>query len=69
MVIPLIMQPTKSTFRSLESSPCMYACTGTQSCWAHCNPMNSSPPGSSVHVSLQARILEWVAMPSSRRSS
>ena len=28
--------------------------------------MGSSPPGSSVHGSLQARILEWVAMPSSR---
>ena len=28
-----------------------------------------SPPGSSVHGILQARILEWVATPSSRRSS
>ena len=27
------------------------------------NPMNYSPPGSSVHGILQARILEWVAMP------
>ena len=27
-----------------------------------------SPPGSSVHGVLQARVLEWVAMPSSRRS-
>ena len=27
------------------------------------------PPGSSVHGTLQARILEWVAMPSSRGSS
>ena len=31
-----------------------------------CNPMNCSPPGSSDHGILQARILEWVAMPSSR---
>ena len=31
--------------------------------------MNCSPPGSSVHGILQARILEWVAMPSSRGSS
>ena len=31
--------------------------------------MNHSPPGSSVHGILQARILEWVAMPSSRGSS
>ena len=28
-------------------------------------PMDCSPPGSSVHGILQARILEWVAMPSS----
>ena len=33
------------------------------------DPMNCSPPGSSVHEILQARILEWVAMPSSRGSS
>ena len=31
--------------------------------------MDRSPPGSSVHGILQARILEWVAMPSSRGSS
>ena len=31
--------------------------------------MDTSPPGSSVHGILQARILEWVAMPSSRGSS
>ena len=31
--------------------------------------MDCSPPGSSVHGVLQARILKWVAMPSSRRSS
>ena len=34
-----------------------------------CNPVDCSPPGSSVHGILQARILECVAMPSSRRSS
>ena len=33
------------------------------------NPVDRSPPGSSVHGILQARILEWVAMPSSRGSS
>ena len=30
----------------------------------HCNPRDCSPPGSSVHGMLQARILEWAAMPS-----
>ena len=34
-----------------------------------CNRMDQSPPGSSVHGILQARILEWVAMLSSRGSS
>ena len=29
-----------------------------------CDPMDCSPPGSSVHGILQARILEWVAIPS-----
>ena len=37
----------------------------TQSCLILCNPINCSPPGSSVHGILQARILEWVAIPSS----
>ena len=33
------------------------------------DPMDCSPPGFSVHGILQARILEWVAMPSPRGSS
>ena len=33
-----------------------------QSCPTLCKPMNCSPPGSSVHVISQARILEWVAI-------
>ena len=41
----------------------------THSCPSHCDPMDCSPPGSSVHGILQARILEWVAIPFSRRSS
>ena len=40
-----------------------------QWCPTLCNPMDYSPPGSSVHGVLQARILEWVTMPSSRGSS
>ena len=34
-----------------------------------CDLKDCSPPGSSVHGILQARILEWVAMPPSRGSS
>ena len=37
-----------------------------QSCLTVCNPMDCSPPGSSVHGILQARILEWVAVSFSR---
>ena len=40
-----------------------------QSCPTLCNPMDCSLPGSFVHGILQARTLEWVTMPSSRRSS
>ena len=40
-----------------------------QSCPTLCDPIDCSPPGSSVHGILQARILEWVPMPSSRGSS
>ena len=41
----------------------------TQSCLTLCNPMFCSPPSSSVHGVLQARILEWVAISFSRGSS
>ena len=39
------------------------------SCLTLGDPMDCSPPGSSVHGILQVRILEWVAMPSSRGTS
>ena len=34
----------------------------TQSCLTLSNPMDCSPPGSSVHGIFQARVLEWVAV-------
>ena len=40
-----------------------------QSCPTSCDPMDCSLPGSSVHGILQARMLEWVAIPFSRGSS
>ena len=40
-----------------------------QLCPTLCDPMDGSLSGPSVHGILQARILEWVAMPSSRESS
>ena len=67
--------------RHLLATPCAI-CTGlstTQAssvvCWVASVVSNSfwpsrlSPPGSSVHGICQARILEWLAMPSSRGSS
>ena len=44
-------------------------CEVAQSCPTLCDPMDYSLPGSSVHGIFQARILEWVAISSSRRSS
>ena len=41
-------------------------CLVAQSFQTLCDPMDSSPAGSSVHGILQARILEWVVIPSSR---
>ena len=38
-----------------------------QSCPTLCDPVDCSPPGSSVHGILQARILEWVAISFSSR--
>ena len=40
-----------------------------QSCLTLCDPMDSSPPDSSVHGIRQARTLEWVAFPFSWGSS
>ena len=40
-----------------------------QSCLTLCDPMDCSPPGSSVHGIFQAKILKWVAISFSRGSS
>ena len=42
--------------------PDFKTCKVTQSCPTLCDPMDRSPPGSSAHGILQARILEWVAI-------
>ena len=43
-------------------SPCVHV-KSLQLCPTLCDPVDCSPPGSSVHGILQARILEWIAMP------
>ena len=47
----------------------LITCMCAQSCLTLCNPMDCGPPGSSIHGILQARILEWGAISSSRGSS
>ena len=44
-------------------------CSVTLSCPTLCKPIDCSPPGSSVNGIFQARILQWVAISSSRGSS
>ena len=65
-------------FLEQESNPCLLdhqrvrTCVrakSLQSCLTLCDPTDSSLSGFSIHGILQARILEWVAMPSSRGCS
>ena len=51
-------------FKNCLKDECMYV----QSCPTLCDPVDCSLLGSSVHGILQARILEWVAIPFSRGS-
>jgi len=55
-------------WEEVEGGLCVCA-KSPQSSPALCYPMGCSPLGSSVHGILQARILEWVAMPFSSRAT
>ena len=48
---------------------CARACSKAQSCLTLCDHVDCSPPGSSVRGILQAKVLEWAAISSSRGSS
>ena len=64
---PSFTVPTMTTFR-----PCVCVCVCVlvaQLCPTLCDPTDCSPPGFSVHGILQARILEWIAIPFSRVTS
>ena len=52
-----------------EFSFLKHACSAARSCPTLWDPMDYSPPGSSVQVILQARIMEWAAISISRGSS
>ena len=54
---------------SLSHSSILVKVLAAQLCLTLCDPVDCSPPGSPAKGILWARILEWVAMPSSRGSS
>ena len=54
---------------SLTNICCACVCLVAQSYLTLCDQSDCSPPGFSVHGILQVRILEWVAISSSRGSS
>ena len=56
-------------FASLRAFLTLVCVLVMQSCPTLCDPMDCSPLSSSVHGILQARVLEWIAIPFSRWSS
>ena len=71
LVFPILLFPSISLHCSLKKMcVCVCVCVWVaQFSLILCDPVDCSLPGSSVHGNLQARILEWVAISSSRRSS
>ena len=70
--ITIYMSTSSMRMRSQEGEWLCLVCVPAkllQSCLTLCDPIDWSLPGSFVHGILQARILEWVAIPSSRGSS
>ena len=59
-------QRKKSRFLLFHSLKLINEIEVTQSCPTLCDPVDCSPPGSSVPGIFQARILEWIAISSSR---
>jgi len=59
MIFPVVMYECECwTIKKAATA----AAKSLQSCLTLCDPIDSSPPGSSVPGVLQARILEWVAI-------
>ena len=62
LLCPWVLQARTLEWVAISfSNACMHA-KSLQSRPTLCDPMDSSPPGSSVHGILQARILEWFAI-------
>ena len=54
--------PLQSCLINKHAAAAAAASKSLQSCPTLCDPIDSSPPGSSVHGILQARVLEWGAI-------
>ena len=68
--LPAILIPTcDSSSVAFHMMHAAAAAKSLQSCLTLCDPVDCSPPGSSVHGIHQARMLEWVAISFSRGSS
>ena len=67
-ISPFLTLGAKSLLQ-IQHQECICTCSVAQSCPTLCNPMDCSPPASSVHGIFQARILEWAAISSARGSS
>ena len=61
--------PDKSPSSTQINSDCWYLVLSCSVVSNSCDPMDRRPPGFAMHWILQAKTLEWVAMPSSRESS
>ena len=64
----LLNNPCQQICVVIMGSACMHVIS-LQPCLTLCNPLDYNLPGSSVHGILQARILEWGAIPFSKGSS
>ena len=65
----LIFEGERASHRLTPNMCEKHTCSVAKSCQILCDSMDCSLPGSSVHGILQARMLEWVAISSSRGSS
>ena len=68
-VVCTLLSVTRNSGRKAKHVSTFHVCAVAQLCLILCNPMNCSSPGSSVQGILQAKILAWVAIFSSRGSS
>ena len=68
MVLNLGLREQRSQLAECEPCAKLGSALVTQACRTLCDPMDCSPPGSSVHGIFQARIMEWVAISFSRES-